>query len=153
MAKVKIPNVDALKDYVGKEFGVSDWREVPQKAIDLFAESTGDYQFIHTDPERAKKESPYGRTIAHGFFTISLFPVLRNEILEIEKRRVTINYGLNKLRFPAPLPVGEKVRMRLGLLSLENIDKGVQVVFKATFEVSGQEKPACIAEVVNRFMY
>lgn len=153
MAKIKIPDIDALKGYVGKEVGASDWRDVPQKAIDLFAESTGDYQFIHTDPERAKKESPYGRTIAHGFFTVSLFPVLRNEILEIEKRRVTINYGLNKVRFPAPLPVGEMVRMHLRLLSLENIDEGVQVVFMATFEVSGQEKPACVAEVVNRFLY
>ena len=153
MAKVKIPNIDALKVYVGKELGVSDWREVPQKNINLFAESTGDHQFIHTDPERAKKESPYGRTIAHGFFTMSLFPVLRDEILEIEKKRVTINYGLNKLRFPAPLPVGEKVRMRLELLSVEDINQGIQVVFKATFEVSGQEKPACVAEAVNRFLY
>ena len=153
MAKVNFPNIEALKDYVGKVIGESDWREVTQRDIDLFAESTGHYQFIHTDPERAQKESPYGRTIAHGFFSLSLLPVLRDEIIGIENRRVTINYGLNKVRFPAPLPVGEKVKMRAELVSVEDIKNGIQAVLLMTFEVSGQDKPACVAEAINRFLY
>lgn len=153
MAQVKIPDIDSLKDYVGKEIGICEWREVSQKDIDTFAEATGDFQFIHTDPERAKQESPYGRTIAHGFFTLSLLPVLRDQIFAIEKKSVTINYGVNKVRFPAPLPVGEKVRMRAELLSAEEINGGVQAIFKMTFETPGTEKPICVAEAVNRFLY
>jgi acyl dehydratase len=153
MAKVIIPDIDSLKDYVGKEIGVSQWKQVTQEDIDTFAKATGDFQFIHTDPERARKESPYGRTIAHGFFTLSLLPVLRDEIFVIDKKRVTINYGLNKVRFPAPFPVGEKVRMRAKLLSAEDLENGIQAVFKMTFETPGAEKPTCVAEAVNRFLY
>ena len=152
MAKTKIKDIQTLKDWVGKEIGASEWHQVTQKEIDLFAEATGDHQFIHTDPERASSESPYGKTIAHGFFTLSLLPVLRDEVFEIENKRVTINYGLNKLRFPAPLPVGEKVRMRAKVLSADNIEGGVQAVLQMTFEVSGQQKPACVAEAINRFL-
>ena len=118
MAKLVIKTVADLKDWVGKEVGVSDWREVTQEEVDLFARATGDRQWIHTDPERAERESPYGGTIVHGYFTLSLAPMLRAEIVDVEKKKMTINYGLNKLRFPAPLPVGKRVRMRAKLDSV-----------------------------------
>jgi acyl dehydratase len=152
MAKVMIPTVSALKDWVGKEVGVSEWKRVTQEEVDLFAQATGDHQWIHTDPERAKKESPYKRTIAHGYFTLSLAPMLRAQIVDVEKKRMTINYGLNKLRFPAPMPVGEEVRMRAHLDSVEEIKGGIQSTWTLTFEVSGQDKPACVAEAIYRYM-
>jgi len=152
MAKVVIPTVADLMDWAGKEVGVSDWREVTQEEVDLFARATGDRQWIHTDPERAERESPYGRTIAHGYFTLSLAPMLRAEIVDVEKKKMTINYGLNKLRFPAPLPVGGRVRMRARMDSAEEVKGGVQTIFTLTFEVEGQEKPACVAEAIYRYM-
>ncbi|HUT55233.1 MAG TPA: MaoC family dehydratase [bacterium] len=152
MAKVMIPTVGALKDWVGKEVGVSEWKRVTQEEVDLFAKATGDMQWIHTDPERAATESPYKRTIAHGYFTLSLAPMLRAQIVDVEKKRMTINYGLNKLRFPAPLPVGEEVRMRALLTGVEDIKGGVQSTWTLTFEVSGQDKPACVAEAIYRYL-
>jgi acyl dehydratase len=152
MAKVMIPTVGAIKDWVGKEVGVSEWKLVTQEEVDLFAQATGDRQWIHTDPERAKTESPYQRTIAHGYFTLSLAPMLRAQIVDVEKKRMTINYGLNKLRFPAPLPVGGEVRMRARLDQVEDIAGGVQTTWTLTFEVAGQDKPACVAEAIYRYL-
>jgi acyl dehydratase len=152
MAKVVIPSVADLMDWAGREVGVSDWKEVTQKEVDLFAEATGDHQWIHTDPERAKRESPYGSAIAHGYFTLSLAPMLRAEIVDVAKKKMTINYGLNRLRFPAPLPVGKRVRMRARLDSAEEVKGGVQAIFTLTFEVEGQEKPACVAEAIYRYL-
>jgi len=152
MAKVNIPAVADLREWVGKEVGVSDWVDVNQDDVDLFARATGDQQWIHTDPERASKESPYGGTIAHGYFTLSLAPRLRAEIVEVEKKRMTINYGLNKLRFPGPLPVGKRVRMRAQMLSADEVKGGLQTVWKLTFEVEGQDRPACVAEAIYRYL-
>ncbi len=152
MPKVIIDKVDDLKDFIGREVGVSDWVQVTQEDVDLFARATGDHQWIHTDPERSKTESPYGGTIAHGYFTLSLAPRLRSEILEVLDKKMTINYGLNKLRFPAPLPVGAKVRMRAWLYSVEEIKGGLSTVWKLVFEVEGQEKPACVAEALYRYL-
>lgn len=152
MAKVHIPAVRDLLDWAGKEVGVSDWVDVNQQVVDMFAEATGDRQWIHVDPERARKESPYGRTIAHGYFTLSLAPRLRAEIVEVEKKKMIINYGINKLRFPAPLPVGEKVRMRARIDSADEVKGGVQTIWTLTFEVTGQDKPACVVEAIYRYM-
>lgn len=152
MAKVVIPTVRDLLDWAGKEVGVSDWVDVNQQVVDMFAEATGDRQWIHVDPERARKESPYGRTIAHGYFTLSLAPRLRAEIVEVEKKKMIINYGINKLRFPAPLPVGEKVRMRARIDSADEVKGGVQTIWTLTFEVTGQDKPACVVEAIYRYM-
>ena len=153
MAKVTIESIEDLKAFVGKEVGVSDWHLVTQEEVNLFGKATGDDQWIHTDPQKAKKESPYGQTIAHGYFTISLAPMFRAQVVEIKGAKMTINYGLNKLRFPAPLPVGKKVRMRAGLISADDVKSGVQTIWKLTFEVEGQEKPACVAEAVYRYMF
>ena len=152
MAKVTLKTVSELKDLAGQEVGVSDWVEVTQEEVDLFARATGDHQWIHTDPERAGRESPYGRTIAHGYFTLSLAPRLRAEILDIEHKKLTINYGLEKVRFPAPMPVGEKVRMRATLDRVEEIKGGLQTFWTLTFEVAGQDKPACVAQAIYRYL-
>ncbi len=145
-------NVSELKDLAGNEVGVSDWREVTQEQVDLFAKATGDHQWIHTDPERAKSESPYGRTIAHGYFTLSLAPMLRAEVVDIKNKKMTINYGMDRLRFPAPLPVGGKVRLRVRLDSTEDIEGGIKTFWTMTFEVAGQQKPACVARAIYLYM-
>jgi acyl dehydratase len=132
--------------------GVSGWHEVTQEQINLFAQATGDHQWIHVDPERAARESPYGRAIAHGFLTLSLIPALRAEIVEVVKKRMTINYGLNKVRFPAAVPVGSRVRMRAFLSAVEDVKGGVQATWTFTIEVEGQDKPACVAESLLRYL-
>ncbi|MFO8058505.1 MAG: MaoC family dehydratase [bacterium] len=152
MSKLELEDVDGLRDWSGHEVGVSDWHEVRQEDVDLFAQATGDHQWIHTDPERAKNESPYGRTIAHGYFTLSLAPVLRAEVLDVGDKKMTVNYGLDKVRFPAPLPVGESVRMRCFLEGVEEIKGGLQTFWTLTFEVSNQEKPACVAKAIYRYL-
>ncbi len=152
MSKVELADVKSLWDYSGKEVGVSDWHEVRQEDVDLFARATGDHQWIHIDPERAKKDSPYGRTIAHGYFTLGLAPLLRAEVLDIRDKKMTVNYGLDKVRFPAPLPVGESVRMRCALDSVEEIKGGLQTWWTLTFEVTNQEKPACVAKAIYRYL-
>jgi acyl dehydratase len=151
MPKQVFERVDDLKGWVGKEVGVSDWFEVTQERINAFAEATGDHQWIHVDPERAKKDSPYGTTIAHGYFTLSLAPMLLAEIMEVRKRKMSINYGLNKLRFPSALQVGTRVRMHATLSGMEEVKGGVQAVFTFTFEIQGEEKPACVAEALYRY--
>ncbi|MDD1779068.1 MAG: MaoC family dehydratase [Candidatus Helarchaeota archaeon] len=151
MAKLTLKNIIELKQYLGKELGISDWHLVTQKEINLFADATGDHQWIHVDVERAKKESPYKGPIAHGYYTLSLAPVLLAQILEVKEKKMGINYGTEKVRFPAPVPVGKKVRAKAVLASLQDIEGGVQANFQLTFEVEGQPKPACVAEVVYRY--
>ena len=140
-----ITGLDELKQAEGDDLGTSDWHEVTQEAIDAFADVTGDHQWIHVDPERAK-ETPFGGTIAHGYYTLSLAPRFMEEIFALEGFAFAINYGLNKVRFPAPLPVGQRVRMRAKLKSLEEIPGGAQMTVEATFEREGGEKPVCVAE-------
>jgi acyl dehydratase len=147
--QVTINGIDELKSRVGDEIGISDWKLVTQEDIDTFAEVTGDDQFIHVDPERAK-ETPFGGTIAHGFYTLSLAPRFSYDLFHMEGVAFGLNYGLNRLRFPAPLPVGKKVRMRMKLENVEDIPGGAQITMLYTFEVEGGEKPVCVAEALSR---
>jgi acyl dehydratase len=135
---------------VGKHLGYSEWHLVDQPQIEAFADATGDHQWIHVDAERAKA-GPFGTTIAHGYFTLALVPVLLGQILRVQPVSLVVNYGLNKVRFPAPVPSGSRVRMGAELSSVEEIKGGVQVTVTGTFEVEGQDKPACVAEIVFRY--
>jgi acyl dehydratase len=141
--------LEEVKAHVGKELGVSDWRAVTQQEIDEFAQVTGDDQWIHVDVERAK-QTPFGGTIAHGYFTLSLAPRFSYDMYTFEGFAFALNYGLNRLRFPAPLPVGSKVRMRAKLAALDEIPGGAQLTTELTFEREGSEKPVCVAETLTR---
>ena len=144
-----INGIEDLKERVGQELGVSEWHEVSQAEIDAFAEATDDHQFIHVDPERAK-QTPFGSTIAHGLYTLSLGPKFSYEMFSVDNVAFGINYGYEKIRFPAPVPVDSKVRMRAELLSVDDIPGGVQFTVKQTYEIDGAEKPACVAEALAR---
>jgi acyl dehydratase len=145
----EITGIEDLKAAEGETLGTSDWHEVTQADINTFADVTGDHQWIHVDPERAK-ETPFGGTIAHGFYTVSLIPKFAYDLFTVEGIAFALNYGLNKVRFPAPLKVGSKVRMRATLSAADDIPGGVQMVTTNTFEVEGGEKPVCVAESVTR---
>ena len=138
-----------LKDKVGQEIGSSKWHEITQERINTFAEATDDHQWIHVDPEMAA-QGPFGTTVAHGYLTLSLAPMLMSEIWEFEDVQMGINYGLNRVRFPAPVPVGSKVRATAKLQSVEEIANGVQIVVECTFEREGGDKPVCVAETLAR---
>jgi acyl dehydratase len=142
--------LDDLAGNIGKHLGYSDWHLVDQAQINAFADATGDHQWIHVDPERAKA-GPFGTTIAHGYFTLSLVPVLLGQVLRVQPVSLVVNYGLNKVRFPAPVPSGSRIRMGAELTGVEEIKGGVQATVTGTFEVEGQEKPACVAEIVFRY--
>jgi acyl dehydratase len=144
-----ISGLEELRRAEGEELGTSDWHEVTQKAIDDFADVTGDHQWIHVDVERAK-QTPFGGTIAHGYYTLSLAPMLNEQILALEGFAFAINYGLNKVRFPAPLPVASRVRMHAKLKSLEDVPGGAQMTVEVTFEREGGDKPVCVAETLAR---
>ncbi len=144
-----ITGLDELKQAEGQDLGTSDWHEVTQAAIDAFADVTGDHQWIHVDVERAK-ETPFGGTIAHGYYTLSLAPRLMDAIFALEGFAFAVNYGLNKVRFPAPLPVGSRVRMNAKLTGLDEIPGGAQMTVTVTFEREGEEKPVCVAETLAR---
>jgi acyl dehydratase len=149
MAATVINGLDDLKAKVGQELGVSAWLEVTQEAIDAFADATGDHQWIHVDPERAK-ETPFGGTIAHGLYTLSLGPQFSYAMFEVQGVAFGLNYGYNKVRYPAPLPVGSKVRMRATLTAADEIPGGLQMTVTQTFEREGGDKPVCVAESVSR---
>lgn len=151
MAKRIIENLEDLKRLIGQEIGVSDWHGVTQEDIQLFADATLDHQWIHVDPERAKRESPFGGPIAHGYYTLSLAPYLLANILQIKEKKMAVNYGLNRLRFTAPVPVSSQLRLRATLLRVEEIQGGVQATFRLQFEVEGKEKPSCVAEAIYRY--
>jgi acyl dehydratase len=144
-----ISGLDELKQAEGKDLGTSDWHEVTQDAIDTFADVTGDRQWIHVDRERAK-QTPFGGTIAHGYYTLSLVPMFNGQIFGLDGFAFAVNYGLNKVRFPAPLPVGSRVRMHASLKSLDEIPGGAQITVEVTFEREGEEKPVCVAETLAR---
>ena len=135
---------------VGKPLGASDWLEIRQERIDGFADATGDHQWIHVDPERAKS-GPFGKTIAHGYLTLSLVNCFLPEIVEVRGISMGVNYGCDKVRFPSPVPVGSKLRLGIELLEVSDVAGGVQVKERFTFEVEGAAKPACVAE--NLFRY
>jgi acyl dehydratase len=138
-----------LRPLVGQEVGVSDWITVDQKRIDQFAEATGDHQWIHVDPVRAAA-GPFGATVAHGFLTLSLLPEMSASAFQVLDTRMGVNYGLNRVRFPAPVPSGSRLRGRFKLLSYEPIEGGAQVTVEVTMEREGSPKPVCVAESVAR---
>ncbi len=144
-----LTGLEEVKAHVGEELGVSDWHLVTQEEIDRFAQVTGDDQWIHVDVERAK-QSPFGGTIAHGYYTLSLAPRFSYDMFTFEGFAFGVNYGLNRVRFPAPLPVGQKVRMRAKLEAVEEIPGGAQIVTELTFEREGGEKPVCVAQSLSR---
>ncbi|MDE2464504.1 MAG: MaoC family dehydratase [Alphaproteobacteria bacterium] len=146
---MKTVSFDELTSLVGQEIGVSEWVEIDQARINQFADATGDHQWIHVDVERAKKEMPGGKTIAHGFLTLSLIPMLGAQILRITGVSRGINYGSNKVRFTNMVPVGSRVRARQKLLSAEPRGAGMQIINEMTIEIDGQERPACVAETIS----
>jgi len=150
MSASTIVSVDQLRARVGAEIAVSDWLEVTQARIDEFAEATGDRQWIHVDPERAARESPYGRTVAHGFLTLSLLAHLYQETVTVTGLRMGINYGFNRVRFTGPVPSGARIRARFRLAALEDIPNGVQMTWDVKVECEGAERPVLVAEWLNR---
>ncbi|MEA2426863.1 MAG: hypothetical protein QOF37_491 [Thermoleophilaceae bacterium] len=151
MALVTPNGIEELEGLVGQEIGPSEWRTVTQELIDQFAELSGDDQWIHVDVERAKKESPFGTTIAHGNLTLSMIDGFRKDLIQSEGFALGVNYGWNKVRFAAPVPAGSRLRARAEVVSIEEVGGNwFQVVTRFTVEVEGNEKPACIAESVGR---
>ena len=149
MAATVVPSIGALKELVGQKLGVSEWVTVSQEQINSFAEATGDHQWIHVDVERAKRESPFKQPIAHGYLTISLAPVLLPQVVRVEGVRMAVNYGLESMRLPAPVPAGSRVRMSGELKDVrEMAGGGARATFGLTFEVEGGGKPACIADAI-----
>ena len=149
-----ISSIEEAIDAVGSDFGVSDWVTVDQDRIDAFADATGDHQWIHVDVERARTGSPYGSTIAHGFLTLSLIPALSKANYSVENAKMGINYGLNKVRFLAPVPAGSRVRVRSELADAAKVDDTtVDLVVRHTVELDGSEKPAAVAELIARMVF
>jgi acyl dehydratase len=146
---LEIEDIEALKAHVGKKLGTGDWVLVDQKMIDQFAEATGDHQWIHVDVERAKREMPGGKTIAHGYLTLSLLPRLNQSIFRVKKRSRGVNYGSNKVRFTAPVPAGSRVRGHLTLKALEPVPGGARLTMEAQVEVEGSDRPALVAETLS----
>lgn len=152
MPVLLIKTLDALKEYVGKEIGVSEWMVITQERINQFAEATEDRQWIHIDSDRAKRESPFGVTIAHGFLTLSLISRLVKDVIQIsDGTRSTINYGLNHVRFPSPVREGSKIRGRFTLVSFRDVEKAQEAVIGCTVESEGNNKPCCVAEWIVRY--
>jgi len=150
MTKKTFQTLQDLSACVGQEVAVSDWITITQEQVNQFAEATGDHQWIHVDVEKAKK-GPFGAPIAHGFLTLSLLPLFFQNAVEVVQARMGVNYGLNRVRFMSPVPVGSRLRDRMKLLSSEPIDNdGVQMVWETTIELEGATKPACVAESVAR---
>ncbi|MEV4439364.1 MaoC family dehydratase [Streptomyces sp. NPDC049577] len=141
-----------LRAAVGEEFGPSDWLAVDQRRIDLFAEATGDHQWIHVDPARAAA-GPFGTTIAHGYLTLSLLPAFLPQLLRVENVRMGVNYGVNKVRFPAPVPAGSRLRATARLAGVTEVPGGLQVTAVVTVEREGGDKPVCVAEAVSRYLW
>jgi acyl dehydratase len=151
VAAVEVVGIDGLKELIGKTIGPGEWRTVTQEDIDTFADLTGDYQWIHTDVERAKKESPFGTTIAHGNLTLSMVDGLRIDLISSSGFKLGVNYGWNKVRFPAPVPAGSRIRSAAEVTEVEEVGGGWwQIVTRFTVEVEGSEKPCCVADSVGR---
>jgi acyl dehydratase len=145
-------SVTELAAAKGETIGQSDWVTITQKEVNLFADATGDHQWIHVDPERAAK-GPFGTTIAHGFMTLSLLPRLLHDIYEVKGIKLAVNYGLNKVRFPAPVPVGSKIRAQSSLVDVDGLGNGaVQVTLSTIVEIEGSAKPACVVESIVRYI-
>jgi acyl dehydratase len=142
--------LDELRAAAGTDLGYSDWITVDQDRINKFADATGDHQWIHVDPERAAA-GPFGTTVAHGYLTLSLLPIISGSLMRVDGIRMAVNYGVNKVRFPAPVPVNSKVRGHVEIVGVEEVAGGVQVTARTTIEREGGDKPVCVAESVARF--
>jgi acyl dehydratase len=146
--------IDEAVEAVGQELGVSQWLAVDQERINAFADATGDHQWIHVDVERARTESPYGATIAHGFLTLSLIPALSKENYRIDNAKMGINYGLNRVRFLAPVPASSRIRLRSEIVNAAKVDDTtVDLTVRQTVELDGSDKPAAVAEVIARMVF
>ncbi|KJK36107.1 dehydratase [Streptomyces variegatus] len=153
MAEPRIfTSVDDLKSAVGEQLGYTDWLDIGQKRIDLFAEATGDHQWIHVDPEKAAA-GPFGTTIAHGYLTLSLLPLFGPQLITVEGVKMGVNYGTNKVRFPAPVPVGSRLRATATISAVDEVTGGVQVAVAFSVEREGGDKPVCVAESVARYYF
>lgn len=151
MAPTKVTGIEELEALVGEKLGPSEWREVTQKQIDAFAELSGDHQWIHVDVERAKKESPFGTTIAHGNLTLAMIDGFRDQLIVSGGFKLGVNYGWNKVRFPAPVPSGSRIRASIETVEVDDVGGGWwQIVQRWTVEVEGSEKPCCVADSVGR---
>ncbi len=149
-----IASIDEAVGAAGQELGVSRWIEIDQDRINAFADATGDHQWIHVNAERARSESPYGTTIVHGFLTLSLIPGLSKDNYRVDNAKMGINYGLNKVRFLAPVPAGSRVRLRSDLVDVRKVDEStVDLTVRQTVELDGSEKPAAVAEVIARMVF
>ncbi|MFD5159347.1 MaoC family dehydratase [Streptomyces hawaiiensis] len=145
-----VNGLDELKKLAGGDLGTSEWIEVTQERIDTFADATGDHQWIHVDPERAK-EGPFGAPIAHGYLTLSLFIPLFTELLDVQGVTTKVNYGLNKVRFPSPVKVGSRIRLTAKLAEVEEVPGGVQITVEGAIEIEGAAKPAAVLQSLSRF--
>src|SRR6187200_1209259 len=141
-----IDGIDALRNLAGQDLGAGEWVTVTQERINAFADTTGDHQWIHADPERAARETPFGSTIAHGFLTLSLVSSLLRDVVFVSGVRMSINYGLNRVRFVSPVPAGSRIRAQVSLGALTDVDGGVQATWNVTVEREGGEKPCLVAE-------
>jgi acyl dehydratase len=150
MPQIVISNLEQFKDLVGTEVAVTDWMPINQERIRKFADATDDPQWIHVDEARAARESPYGKTVAHGFLTLSLLPHLLREVIDMQGARLGINYGLNRVRFTGPVPSGSRVRARFKLAACEDVQAGVQTTWEVTVEREGETKPVLVAEWLTR---
>ena len=146
---ISVTDTAALRAAIGEEIGVSDWRTINQTDVDAFAALTGDDQWIHVDPERSRS-GPFGGTIVHGLLTLGLGPRFLYDLLDWSKASSSVNYGFDKVRMPAPLPTGSSVRMRLGIMAVDDVGAGHQITFLETFECQGAAKPVCVAQFVAR---
>ena len=151
MAALEVTGIEEVQGLVGKTIGPSDWREVTQEIVDTFAEVSGDDQWIHVDVERAKNESPFGGTVAHGNLTLSMIDGFRRDVLTSSGFKLGVNYGWNKVRFPAPVPAGRRIRASIETVSVDEVGDGWwQIVQRWTVEVEGSDKPCCVADAVGR---
>ena len=150
MPGTEIHGIEQLRERIGQEVAIGDWLTITQERIDQFAEVTEDRQWIHLDAERARRESPYGTTIAHGFLTLSLLSYLISQAIEMHGFRMGVNYGFNRVRFTAPVPAGSKIRARFTINTLDEIDHGVQITWGVVIEVEGATKPCCVADWITR---
>jgi acyl dehydratase len=153
MKATRFAGIADAKTMLGQEIGISDWMLIDQERVNGFAQVTGDQQWIHVDVERARRESPFGGPIAHGYLTVSLLAKFAGECIAVDGIRLAVNYGLNRVRFAAPVKVGSRIRARFVLAAVDDIDGGAQMQWQATIEIEGGEKPACIAEMLTRWYF